>query len=176
VKKSRAAPNVLPAPEQEAFLPKKMRQTKTASSGAKQHGSEHSQPPLGQHPILDERITGVLFDSLASVQAAILSATGGLPYGAVRQAMAIGEQEKVELTRAAQAVAAKHPAFFLKHKQLFEFTAALTAINAAHVDHLLSFALSGDRGCSTREALFAALSILAPLVIVAIVLIVKRKE
>ena len=177
MKKSCVVPNVLPGPEQEALsLPKKMRQTKTASSGAKQDGSEHSPPRPGRDSVLDERIPGLICDSLASVEAAILSATEGLPYGAVRQAMAIGEQERVELTRAAQAVATKHSAFFLKHKQLFEFTAALTAINAAHVDHLLSFAPPNDGGCTKGEALFASLAILAPLVIVAIVLIVKRKE
>lgn len=177
MKKSRTAPNALPGPEQEALsLPKKMRQTKTASYGAKQHGSEHSPPQPGRDSVLDERIPGLLFDSLASVQAAILSATGGVPYRTLRQASVIGEQEKDELTRAAQAVAAKHPAFFLKHKQLFELTAALAAINTAHADRLLSSAPSGDHGCSKGEALFASLFILAPLVIVAIVLIVKRKE
>jgi hypothetical protein len=184
VNKPGAVPNVPPVPEQkDLVMQKKTAQAKPANSGT--HQRSHPQPEA--RPILDERVLGLLFDSLTSVQAAIVSATEGMPYGGLRQAMALGEQEKRELTRATQAVVAKHPAFFLKHKSALEFATVLTAINAAHMDHLLllidqvdglpapaAAEMLGQHVCSASEALAIALIVLAPSGIFALVLFIQR--
>ncbi len=178
-------------PEQEALAPtrKKTQSPKSARASGKQYGSKRSHPQPEERPILDERVPGLLFDSLASVQAAIVSASKELPYRALRQAMAIGEQEKRELTRAAQAVAAKHAAFLSQHKDALEFVVGLTAINAAQMDQLLLLidqsdgspgpaesCPSGEHVCSAREALAIAVIVLAPLALLALILILKGRN
>ena len=180
-----ALPNVaLGAAEQKDLaMQKKTRQAKSAPSGAHQR----SRPQPEARPILDEGVLGLLFDSLTSVQAAVVSATEGMPYRTLRQAMALGEQEKHELTRATQAVVAKHPAFFLEHKNALEFATVFMAINAAHMDHLLSLISQSDGAptpaaaetlgqhvCSASEAVAVALIVLAPLGVFALVLLIQR--
>jgi hypothetical protein len=101
--------------------------------------------------------------------------------------MALGQQEKHELTSAAQAVAAKHSAFFAQHKDAVEFATVLTVINAAHMDHMFSLlgqsdgspALAqpgppGEHVCSAREAMGMALIVLAPLGLLALVLVIQH--
>lgn len=91
------------------------------------------------------------------------------------------------MTSAAQAVAVKHPAFFAQHKDALEFATVLTAINAAHVDHLFSLLGQSDDSpaqakpvppveqvCSAREALGMALIVLAPLGLFALVLLIQH--
>jgi hypothetical protein len=108
---------------------------------------------------------------------------------ALRQAMALGEQQKRELTSAAQAVADKHAAFFSQHKDGLELVAGLMAISAAKIDHVLSLVVQSDglpapaeRGpseehvCSAREALGIAVVVLAPLALLALILILKRRK
>jgi len=128
--------------------------------------------PQHQRPALDERVTGLLLDSLASVQAALASAATGAPYTNMRKAVAFAEDEKREVTSAALAVAAEHPLFFSQHKEVLEFAVVWAAMYAVRVDHL--FALSdvqpetgarNERACTGREAVFFALVILAPLLI-----------
>ncbi len=156
---------------------------KSANSGTRQRS--HPQPEA--RPILDERVLGLLFDSLTSVQAAVVSATEGMPYRTLRQGIALGEQEKHELTRATQAVVAKHPTFFLEHKNALEFATVFTAINTAHMDHLLSLVGQADGSpapvaaetleghvCSASEAVAVALIVLAPLGVLALVLLIQR--
>ena len=186
-----AVPGAPFGPEQEALAPmrKKTQRTKSAHAGGKQYGSERSHPQPEERPILDECVPGLLFDSLASVQAAIVSASKKVPHRTLRQAMAIDEQEKRELTRAAQAVAAKHAAFFSKHRDALEFVTVLTAINAAQMDHMLSLidqsdgppapaesGPSGEHVCSAREALVIAFIVLAPLALLALILILERRR
>jgi hypothetical protein len=174
--------------KQQALVPasKEAGRTKPAQARGRQDGCERFRPQT-QRSILDERIPGLLSDSLTSVQAAIMSASEGLPYRTVRQAMALGQEEKNELTSAVQAVVAKYPAFFAPHKDAFEFATVLTAINAAHMDHL--FLLLGqsdtppgpaepdppaEHVCSTREALGMALIVLAPLGLLILVLLIQH--
>jgi hypothetical protein len=175
--------------KQQALVPvcKKTGRTKPTRARVKQDGSERSRPQPEVRPILDARIPGLLSDSLTSVQAAIMSASKGLPYKALRQAMAIGEEEKHELTSAAQAAVAKYPAFFAEHKDAVEVVTVLMAINAAHMDHMFSLlgqsdgspALAqpgplGEHVCSAREALGMALIVLAPLGLLALVLLIQH--
>ena len=184
-----AVPRPPLGPQQEALGPvrKKTRPAKSARLGGKQYFSERSRPQVEERPVLDERVPGLIFDSLATVQAAIVSASKEMPYRALRQAMALGEQEKHELTSAAQAVAAQYPAFFSQHKDGLEFVAGLMAINAAKIDHLLSLidqsdgspvraesGPSGEHVCSARVALGIALIVLAPLGLLAVVLIAEH--
>jgi hypothetical protein len=164
---------------------KKARHVKSAPLGSKQGISARSLSE--ERPILDERVPGLLFDSLATVQAALVSASKEMPYVALRQAMALGEQEKRELTSAAQAVAAKYPTFFSQHKDGLEFVAALMAINAAKIDQLLTLIdqlngplLAAEPGpsegqvCSARAALGIAVIVLAPPWLLAVVLILEH--
>jgi hypothetical protein len=189
MKRAGAVPNALPARAQGTPAPirKKTGRTHPGRTRGKQDGSERSRPQPAARPSLDGRIPGLLFDSLASVQAAIMSASKGLSYRTLRQAMTLGEQEKNELTSAAQAVAAKHPAFFAQHKDALEFVIALTAFNAAHMDHLFSLlgqsddspaqakpVPPGEHVCSAREALGMALIVLAPLGLFALVLLIQH--
>ncbi len=182
--KPRAVSNLPLGPEQKTLaMQKNRRHAKSANSGTHQRSGPQPEEPS----LLDERVLGLLFDSLTTVQAAVVSATEGMPYRTLRQAMALGEQEKHELTRATQAAVAKHPAFFLKHKNALEFATVFTAINAAHMDHLLSLVGQGDDStapaaaetlgehvCSPREAVAIALVVLAPLGICALVLLIQR--
>jgi hypothetical protein len=184
-----AVPEAPLGPEQEALGPvrKKTRPAKSARLSGKQDVCERSRPQSEERSILDERVPGLIFDSLATVQAAIVSASKEMPYGALRQAMALGEQEKRELTSAARTVAAKYPAFFAQHKDGLEFVAALMAINAAKIDQLLSLIDQSDgphvaaepspsegHVCSARAALGIALIVLAPLGFLAVLLIVEH--
>ena len=163
---------------------KKTRGTKFVHSDAELLSSERLAPKPEGRPVLDERVPGLLFDSLATLQAAILSASKKVPYKVMRQAMVIDEQEKCELTRATLAVANQYPTFFSQHKDSLEFVAALMVINAAQVDDLLSLidqsdiSLSSDGSsgyvCSGRQALGIGLIVLAPLAILAVVFIVKH--
>jgi len=133
--------------------------------------------PSAGSPALDERVPGLLFDSIACVQAVILSASRNLPYGEVRQVIAYSKGEKCELTRAALAVAAKHPAFFSQHKEILEFAVAWARVNAAQMEQLYSLADErGERVCSVREAVGVALIVLAPLAILTLVLIMKPRR
>jgi hypothetical protein len=151
----------------------------------KQHRSKRSrlQPEDGL-PVLDERIPSLLLDSLLLVQSAIASATTGVPYGVMRQAMASSEEEKRDLTRAVQAAAAKHSEFFTQHREVIEFAAIWTAIHAQKVNAVCAAfdamqAESGQLGgkvCSIREALVDAVIILAPLVLLTIVVILQRRS
>jgi hypothetical protein len=176
-------------PEQKALGPvrKKARHAKSARLGIKQSGAARSRSQSEDRPVLDERVPGLLFDSLTTAQAALVSASKEMPYTALRQAMAISEPEKRELTIAAQTAAGKYPDFFSQHKDGIEFGVAFMAINAAKIDQLLSLidqsdnspipADSGPFGehvCSAREALGIALIILAPLWLLALVLIVEH--
>ncbi len=178
-------------PEQEALAPtrKKTQSPKSARASGKQYGSKRSHPQPEERPILDERVPGLLFESLATVQAAIVSASEKVPYRVLRQTMAIGETEKCELARAAQAVAAKHAAFLSQHKDALEFVVGFMAVNAAQMDHLLSLvdqldgssahAESGpsvEHVCSAREALAVAGIVLAPLALLALILILKWRK
>jgi hypothetical protein len=189
MKRAGAVPNALPARAKKSRDPlrKKTGRTNHARRRGKQDGSEGSRPQAEERPSLDGRIPGLLFDSLASVQAAIVSASKGVPYRTFRQAMALDQQEKHELTSAAQAVAVKHPAFFAQHKDALEFATVLTAINAAHMDHLFSLLGQSDDSpaqaepippvehvCSAREALGMALIVLAPLGLFALVLLIQH--
>ena len=188
MKRAGAVPNALPARAQGTPAPicKKTARTHPGHTRGKQDGSERSHPQPAARPILDERIPGLLSDSLTSVQAAIMSASEGLSYRTLRQAMTLGEQEKNELTSAAQAVAAKHPAFFAQHKDALELVIALTAFNAAHMDHLFSLlgqsddspapkpVPPGEHVCSAHEALGMALIVLAPLGLFALVLLIQH--
>jgi hypothetical protein len=185
VRETGAVPAKPPEPEQERQA---LVCTKTPrKKSSEQHGSESSGPQSEGCSILDERIPGLLFESLASVQAAAVSASQGIPYRALRRAMALESNEKSELTHAAQAVAAKHPAFFSQHKDALEFVAVLMAINAAQMEHLLSLmdqfdgspapsapGPMGNHICSVREALGIALIVLAPLGLLALVLLVQH--
>ena len=145
--------------------------------------------PDDERPLFDERLPGLLLDALRPLGAATASAATGIGYREARQAMTVSEDEKLQLCQALEQVAAKHASFFLEHKSLFEAVVLLSAINAAHLDHVLTIAKQpensgsgSDSGqpaghaCSRREALVAALLILAPLVIAAVVLIVKGRN
>ena len=140
-------------------------------------------------PLFDERLPGLLLDSLAPVEAAIVSAATGIGYREARQAAKIGEDEKLQFSDALAQLAAKHASFVVAHEPLFEFVAVFSAVHAAHVDHLFTIARNseapgaeaeppqpGGQACSKREALVAALVVLAPLVIAAIVLIWKGRN
>lgn len=175
--------------KQQALVPvcKKAARTKSAHARGKQDGSEPSRPQPEAHSNLDERIPGLLWDSLTRVQAAIMGASKGIPYEALRQTMVLGKEERNELTSAAQAVAAKYPAFFAEHKDLIEFVTVFMAFKAAQMDHLLSLLGQSDASpapaepgppkdhvCSAREALAIALIILAPLGLLALVLLIQH--
>ncbi len=160
---------------------------RTNPARGKHDGSERSRAQPEERPSFDERIPGLLFDSLASVQAAIMSASKGVPYTTLRQAMALDPQEKHELTSAAQGVAVKHPAFFAQHIDALDLVIVLMAIIAAHMDHLFSFpgqfdgtpapaepAPPGEHVCSAREALAMALIVLAPFGLLALVLLIQH--
>lgn len=186
-----AEPGVPLWPAQEALgaMRNKTRRTKSARFGDKRSRPQPSRAQFEERPILDERVPGLIFDSLATVQAAIISASKEIPYRALRQAVAIAEQEKHELTSAAQAVAAKHSAFFSQHRDALELVASLMAINAAQMDHLLSLIDQSDglpapaelgpseeHVCPAREALGIAVVVLAPLALLALILILKRRK
>ncbi len=173
--------------KQQALVHACKKAARTKHTRGKQDGSESSRPQPEVHSNLDERILGLLWDSLTRVQAAIVSASKGLPYAALRQAMALGQQEKNELTSASQAVAAKYPAFFAEHKDVIEFVAVLTAFKAVQMDHLLLLLGQSDRSpvpaesgpsgehvCSAREALAIAFIVLAPLGLLALVLLIQH--
>jgi hypothetical protein len=127
-------------------------------------------------PALDERVPGLLLESLASVQAAIASASTGLPYSDLRKALRIGEDEKRELTSAAVSAAAEHPAFLSQHKDVLELAIVWAGMHAQRVDHLFSRGdeqgeakAQSEHVCTGREAFFSALVILAPLLIFVVV-------
>jgi hypothetical protein len=133
--------------------------------------------PSARPAAFDDRVPSLLFDSLACVQAAILSTSSKLPYRDLRQVLLCSEGEKCELTSAALTVAAKHPAFFSQHKQFLEFAVAWARVNSPKVDQLYSLAEECDeKVCSAREALGAALLVLAPLAVFALVLIMKSRR
>ena len=182
-----AVPSAPSGSKQEAIIPRqKTRPARSKCSGYEQHRPVCLRPQP-EEPILDGRFLGLLFDSLATVQATLVSASKDVPYTALRPTVAIGEQEKAELIRAVQAVIVKHQAFFAHHKDALEFVTAVTAVNAAQMDHLL-LALDHSVGspsptdpgplgghiCSAREAVGIALIVLAPLGLFAVVLIVKH--
>ena len=138
-------------------------------------------------PLFDSRLPGLLFDALGIVEAAIASAASGLPYRAVRQASLLEEPEKRELSHAALAAAEKHPEFFAKHKDLIEVAVAATAFHAAKIDAMRALIDQADtsastgeptavhgKPCSTREALWIAAIVLAPLVFVGVLLLCRR--
>jgi hypothetical protein len=99
MKRAGAVPNALPARAKKSRDPirKKTGRTIHARRRGKQDGSEGSRPQAEERPSLDGRIPGLLFDSLASVQAAIVSASKGVPYRTFRQAMALDQQEKTRI-------------------------------------------------------------------------------
>lgn len=145
------------------------------------------QRPSNADSAINESLCGLLFDSLASVETAILSATEKVPYTALRQLMALGAEERRELMGATHAVVAKHAAFFVQHKNAVELALVLTALGAAKVDHLLSVVgpsespspaaqegVTGVHVCSLREALGIALIVFAPLGILALVWLVQH--
>lgn len=175
--------------KQQALVPvcKKAARTKSAHARGMQDGSEPSRPQPEARSNLDERIPGLLWDSLTRVQAAIMSASKSIPYEALRQTMVLGKEEKNELTSGAQAVAAKYPAFFAEHKDVIEFVTVLTAFKALQMDHLLSLLSQSDRSpvpaesgpsgehvCSAREALAIVFIVLAPLGLLALVLLIQH--
>jgi hypothetical protein len=149
----------------------------TKTKGAR---TEHRRP----RPVLDERLPGLLFEALATVQAVFASANTEGPYTEVRQAIALNEEEKCELACAVQAAAAKHSEFFTQHREVIEVATIWTAIHAQKVNAVYATfdamqAESGQAGgkvCSTREALVDALIILAPLVLLAFVVILQRRS
>lgn len=155
------------------------------SSCSQPPDSKPSQCLPDERPMLDERLPGLLLDALTPVAAAIASAATGMDYREARQAMAMGAEEKLQLSQALEQVAAKHATFVLAHGPLVEFAAVFSAVNAAHADHLLSLAKQTEgldtetgspQACSKREAILVALLVLAPFVIAAIVLIVKGRK
>lgn len=194
MKKSPVVASAPHGPEQKASgLQRKSREVrKLPTPTGKQQGCDRLRPKQADGSALDERIPGLLLDSLTTVQTAILSATERTPYRVLRQAIAISEAEKSELTTAAQAVAAKHPDFFCEHKDALEFALALTALTAMKFDHLLTAMdqsltdepnlspamardeVSGQHICSAREALAIALVVLAPLAILALALLIPH--
>lgn len=140
-------------------------------------------------PLLDERLASLLLDSLAPVEAAIVSAATGIGYREARQTVTVGEDEKLQFSHVLAQFAAKHANFVTAHKPLFEFVAVFSAVNAAHLDYVFTMAKHSEgsgveaepprptaHACSKREALVAALVVLAPLVVAAIVLIVKGRN
>lgn len=160
-------------------------QSNTAASTESQSDTCLPQSKAGS--IFDECLCGLLFDALSSVETAILSATERAPYASFRQLLAFGEEERGELTKATQAVVAKHAVFFSKHKNAVEFALVLTALGAAKVDHLLSAMdpcegpspgaqehAFGGHVCSPREALSIALIVLAPLGILGLALLIQH--
>jgi hypothetical protein len=165
----------------------KLRLSKAVSARTEQHGPGLPRPEPEERPILDDRVPALLFEALASVQAAIVSASQRVPYGVLRQTVAIAEEEKRELARAAQKVVAKHADFFVQHKDALEFVTALMAVNSTRMDYLLSAIdqsvasaepigceSPGGHVCSAGEALGIALIVLAPLGLLAVVLIVEH--
>jgi hypothetical protein len=133
-----------------------------------------AKPPARQsrRPVLDERVPGLLLDSLASVQAALASAPTGLSYSDMRKAAAIAEDEKRELTSAALSMAAEHPAFFSQHRDVLEFAVVWAGMHAARVDHLFALrdakretGAPNEHACTGREAVLFTVVILAPLLI-----------
>ena len=133
-------------------------------------------------PVLDEQLPGMLFDALATVQVVLGSANTGVPCAAMRPIMVLSQDERRELSRAVRSIATKHKAFFSEHKEIIEFTAVLATLHAAHVEAALAMPhapqpgveKSKERVCSSGEALVAGLYILAPIMFLAVVLIVKH--
>jgi len=153
------------------------------------HSAGGSQNRAKDLPLLDERLPGLVLDSLVPVEAAIVSAATGIGYREARQAVMIGADEKLHLSFALEQFAAKHSSFVRAHEPLFEFVTVFSAVNAAHVDHVFTLAKNSEcsdaraetapptsDACSKREALVAALVVLAPLVIAVIALIVKGRN
>ena len=164
-----------------------MEKSKPPNGGT--HSTDGRQARGDARPLLDERLPGLLLDSFAPVEAAIVSAATGIGYGEARQAVTIGEDEKLQFSHALAQLASKHASFVAAHEPLFEFVAVFSAVNAAHVDHAFTLAKNSegagveaeppqptDQACSKREALVAALVVLAPLVIAVIALIVKGRN
>lgn len=159
------------------------KKTPRGSSNPQRASAATSRKPQLQRPVLDERVPGLLLDSLASVQAALASACTAVPYSDIRNALAVTDDEKRELTSMALSIAAEHPAFFSQHRDVLEFAVVWAGMHAVRVDHL--FALGdeqpetgarNERACTGREAVFFALVILAPLLIFVFVQALKFRR
>ena len=140
--------------------------------------SNQPHPQIERGPVLDERVSTMLLEAISSVNAAIASANTKLTYAEARQAMAVDEEEKRELTSAVQEIVNKHSAFFSENKAAIELCVAWAAVHAAHVDNFSALADSTntvkEAACSPGEAFLVALLVLGPLAIFAVVSIVRH--
>ena len=121
---------------------------------------------------LDNRLSGLVLDMLAPVEAAAISAAAGVPYTTARAAVSVSDEQRAEFARAAEAAAAAHADWFTRNRAGVEFITGLMAITAAQVDGLLTLGDAAQAGagqepapCSKRDALVIGLIVLAPMLL-----------
>ena len=126
--------------------------------------SSERQRLTGATPVFDGRLFGLAFDSLACIQAQMVSSIAGIPYAAAREATRLSGDEKAQLVEAAQKIAIKHAAAFAEHKEVVELGVAFIAIQATQLDQVLCRA-AGDKPLTWKQCLVGLLIILGPLII-----------
>jgi hypothetical protein len=114
-------------------------------------------------------------DALACIEAITASCIAGLPYTALREAMRFSDAQKAEIAEAVQKVAANHGAIFAAHKDAIELGVALTAMQAAQLNHVLLLAADNEP-LSWQQVLGVLAIIFAPLLLLLAVGSLKRLQ
>jgi hypothetical protein len=114
-------------------------------------------------------------DALACVEAITASCIAGVPYTALREAMRFNDAQKAEIAEAVQKVAANHGAIFAAHKDAIELGVALTAMQAAQLNHVLLLAADNEP-LSWQQVLGSLAIIFAPLLLLLVLDWLKRLQ
>jgi hypothetical protein len=114
-------------------------------------------------------------DSLACVEAITASCIAGVPYIGLRDTVRFSDAQKAEIAEAVQRLVANHATVFAAHKDAIELGVALTAMQAAQLDHVLQ--LTADKEPLSRRQVLASLAIIfAPLLALLVVACLKRLQ
>lgn len=145
-------------------------------------GNARRRRGAAERPSVDERLMPMFIDALVIAGAVMASAAAGVPYSTARAVVALTPEEKERLAAAGLAVA-RCRAAASADAQAVGFGAALTALVAAKVELAMVAAevRAEDGGAepaliSRRAAWLLVAAILAPLAILAGVLILQGRE
>jgi hypothetical protein len=140
-----------------------------------------SPTPAPPRAVSDEHVPELFFNSLWSLQAGIASAATSRPYIETRQIFALSEEERQRLNAAAVNLMNKHSEFFTNNRDIVELLAGVTGGTAAMMDKAEAMMAEAaaevnkePRAYTKHEALSIGVLILAPLAVIAIVLIWKH--
>ena len=120
-----------------------------------------------REPALDPRLLDLLLDALTNLQAFVWSRTAGLPYVKLRNALRFNENDRAQINKAAQTVAATRAEWFGERAAPAFFLATLTATQVAQLDALLADEIEppADAQERGRQVLFGLFFVFLPLLI-----------